>query len=175
VTRLEVIRPFVEQTMKSYLGVDELKTFPDGTIPIRAGSTAVNVRLVEGTTEGLPLLQIFSPMLSGVPATAELLTRLNEMNASLSFARAFWVNDQVILAMELLAEELDEEQVAHACSLVTFAADHWDDVLQEDFGGERYFNDAPAAEGATVPGAASAEGDAMPPPGEDGPPSPGYI
>jgi hypothetical protein len=31
VTRLEVIRPFVEQTVKGFLGVDELKVMDDGT------------------------------------------------------------------------------------------------------------------------------------------------
>jgi hypothetical protein len=39
-TRLEVLRPFVEQTVKEYLGVEELMVNEDGTIPIRAGSTA---------------------------------------------------------------------------------------------------------------------------------------
>ncbi len=42
-TRLEVLRPFVEQTVKEFLGVEELKVLDDGTIPIRAGSSAVNV------------------------------------------------------------------------------------------------------------------------------------
>jgi hypothetical protein len=89
VTRVEVIRPFVEQTVKEFLGVDELKVMEDGTIPIRAGSSAVNVRLLEGPTGGHPLLRVTSPLLHDVPSSPELLTKLNEMNAAFSFARAF--------------------------------------------------------------------------------------
>lgn len=134
-TRLEIIRPFVEQTIREFLGVDELKVMDDGTIPIRSGSAAVNVRLVQPAKDQHPLLQVFSPLLSGIETSPELLNKLNEMNAGLSFARAFWASGQVIIAMELLAEELDEAQVAHACSLVTFAADYWDSELQKGFGG----------------------------------------
>ena len=88
VTRLEVLRPFVEQTVKEFLGVEELKVLDDGTIPIRAGSSAVNVRLLEGLAGGHPLLQVSSPMLRGVKPSPELLEKLNDMNASFSFARA---------------------------------------------------------------------------------------
>jgi len=148
VTRLEVIRPFVEQTVRGFLGVDELKVMDDGTIPIRAGSTAVNVRLVEGTGDGRPLLQVYSPVLHEVTSSPELLGRLNELNATLSFARTFLAGDVVYISMELLAESLDEEQVAHACALVSFAADHWDDELKDRFGGETFFG-AEAGEGTT--------------------------
>jgi hypothetical protein len=139
VTRLEVIRPFVEQTVKEFLGVEELKVMEDGTIPIRAGSSAVNVRLVEGPTGGHPLLRVASPMLHGVTASTELLAKLNEMNAAFSFARAFVLEDTVFLAMELFAEELTAAQIEYACGLITFAADHWDDELKGAFGGQTFF------------------------------------
>ena len=74
-TRLEVLRPFVEQTVKEFL-VEELKVLDDGTIPIRAGSSAVNVRLLEGLAGGHPLLQVSSPMLRGVKPSPELLEKL---------------------------------------------------------------------------------------------------
>jgi hypothetical protein len=139
VTTLEVLRPFVEQTVKEFLGVDELKVMEDGTIPIRAGSSAVNVRLVEGPAGGHPLLRIASPMLHGVSSTPELLSKLNEMNAAFSFARAFLLEDTVCIAMELFAEELTTAQIDYACGLITFAADHWDDELKQDFGGQTFF------------------------------------
>ena len=138
-TRLEVIRPFVEQTVREFLGVDELKVMEDGTIPIRAGSSAVNVRLMEGPAGGHPLLRVASPMLHDVTPSRELLEKLNEMNAAFSFARVFEVDGTVILAMELFAEELTAAQIEYACGLITFAADHWDDELQRSFGGETFF------------------------------------
>jgi len=139
VTRLEVIRPFVEQTVKEFLGVDELKVMEDGTIPIRAGSSAVNVRLLEGPAGGHPLLRVASPLLHGVSSSPELLAKLNEMNAAFSFARAFVLDDTVFIAMELFAEELTAAQISYACGLITFAADHWDDELKQSFGGETFF------------------------------------
>jgi hypothetical protein len=139
VTRLEVIRPFVEQTVKEFLGVEELKVMDDGTIPIRAGSSAVNVRLLEGPAGGHPLLRVASPMLHGVAASPELLAKLNEMNAAFSFARAFVLEDTVFIAMELFAEELTAAQIDYACGLITFAADHWDDELKQAFGGQTFF------------------------------------
>ena len=164
-TRLEIIRPFVEQTVRGFLGVDELKVMDDGTIPIRSGSAAVSVRLVQPTKDQHPLLQVFSPLLSGVEISPEVLDKLNEMNAGLSFARAFWASGQVIIAMELLAEEIDEEQVAHACGLVTFAADYWDDELQKGFGGNLSISDA------EIPGAATEPEPTPPPVDGDG----GYL
>jgi T3SS (YopN, CesT) and YbjN peptide-binding chaperone 1 len=139
VTRLEVIRPFVEQTVKEFLGVEELKVMDDGTIPIRSGSSAVNVRLLEGPAGGHPLLRVASPMLRGVAPSPELLAKLNEMNAAFSFARAFVLEDTVFIAMELFAEELTAAQIDYACGLITFAADHWDDELKQAFGGQTFF------------------------------------
>ncbi len=82
--------------MVAYLGVrnDELQVWEDvwedGTIPDPAGSSAVNVRL-----------------------RPELLAKLNEMKASFTFVQTF-VDDDVTIAMGLLAEELDEAQLRHA-------------------------------------------------------------
>ena len=156
-TRLEVLRPFVEQTVKEFL-VEELKVLDDGTIPIRAGSSAVNVRLLEGLAGGHPLLQVSSPMLRGVKPSPELLEKLNEMNASFSFARAFVTDETVCIAMELFAEELTTEQISYACGLITFAADHWDDELKRSFGGETFF-EGPADE---TPQVATASNEADP-------------
>ncbi len=174
VTRLEVIRPFVEQTVKAFLGVEQLQVMDDGTIPIRVGSTAVNVRLMQTTDEGEPLLQVFAPILHGVGKTPELLDKLNEMNANFTSARTFWVSDQVLIAMEMPAETLDKQQVGYACSLISFAADYWDDVLKQQFGGEVAFNEATPATASET----SAAPDAEAPPADPTDPDPrteGYL
>lgn len=174
VTRLEVIRPFVEQTVKEFLGVEELQVMDDGTIPIRAGSTAVNVRLMQTRDEGEPLLQVFAPILHGVPSTPELLEKLNEMNTNFTSARAFWVNDQVLIAMELPAETLDKQRVGYACGLISFAADYWDDVLKERFGGDIAFNEPAATPEVATPDAAT-KGEGSSPPMDPDPGSKGYL
>jgi type III secretion system-like peptide-binding chaperone len=145
VTHIDVLRPFVERTIAAYLGIDDddLRTNEDGSIPIRAGSAVVNVRLVDGS-RGHPILEVFAPLVRGVPKTPGLMERLNEVNAGLTFARAFWVAEQVILTTELRAESLDADQVAQAVSVVSLAANHWDDALRAEFGGETTFPDDPA-------------------------------
>jgi hypothetical protein len=85
-------------------------------------------------------------MLRGVKPSPELLEKLNGMNASFSFARAFVTDETVCIAMELFAEELTTEQISYACGLITFAADHWDDELKRSFGGETFFEGSPADE-----------------------------
>jgi T3SS (YopN, CesT) and YbjN peptide-binding chaperone 1 len=142
VTQIDVLRPFVERTIAEYLGIDEdlLKKDEDGMIPIRAGSAVVNVRLAEGG-EGHPILEVFAPLLRGIPKTPALMERLNDVNAGLTFARAFWVDDRVILTIELRAESLDADQVAQAVSVVSLAANHWDTAIKQEFGGETSFPD----------------------------------
>ena len=174
VARIEVLRPFVEQTLARYLGLEKVQVWEDGTIPIRAGSTVVNVRLVEGEGDK-PLLQVYSPLVHEIERTPALLERLNEMNTQMAFTRAFWANRQVILAMDLLAETLDEEQVSHACSYVSLAADHWDEALKKDFGGELFFDgERPAEDAEKVSGEApTPSGKGLPE--DDEPPTAGYI
>ena len=175
VTRIEVLRPFVRETVAAYLGLpeDQLQEWEDGTIPIRAGSTAISVRLIEGN-DGHPLLQVFARVLGGVKQTPELLLKLNELNSTFSFVRAFATGDEVLVAMELLAEELDAAQIRHACSVVSWAGDHWDGELKAKFGGDTAFPEkgyaARIGAQSSAPTPASPEG----PPGEDPPPA-GYI
>jgi hypothetical protein len=177
VTRIEVLRPFVEQTVAKYLHLEHLQVAEDGTIPIRAGSTIVNVRLMDGPGDK-PLLQVYSPMLLDVDRSPELLEKLNEINTQLTFTRTFWADRQVILAMDLLAETLDEEQIAHACSFVSLAADFWDETLRQTFGGRLFFNEeVPVAGEGSDAAKASEPAETRPEAGPKGeePPAPGYI
>ena len=183
-TRLEVLQPFVEKTVSEYLGIEKVQVWEDGTIPIRSGTTIVNVRLVQGESPSHPILQVYSPMLSEIDSSPELLTKLNDVNANLTFVRAFWTDRQVILAMELLAESLDRDQVAHAVSLVSLAANFWDSELNEAFGGTTYFaEEPPSAVGSAgevdpiPPGdpATPAGSGVDPGPAVEDPPAAGYI
>ncbi len=154
-TRLEILQPFVEKTVAEYLGIEQVQVWEDGTIPIRSGTTIVNVRLVQGEDPSRAILQVYSPMLREIESSPELLAKLNEVNANLIFVRAFWTDRQVILAMELLAETLDRDQVAHAVSLVSLAGNFWDSELNKVFGGSTYFAEEPPPDGATEGGPAA--------------------
>lgn len=139
-TKTEVIRPYLEQTMRELLRVERLVVWEDGTIPIRAGSAGVYVKLAEPNDR--PLVHVYSPLLRGVPSTPALLERLNGINASTFQARAFWVDEQVIVAVDLLAEALDKEELSAAVELVSTFADRWDTELRSAFGGSTAFEDA---------------------------------
>jgi Putative bacterial sensory transduction regulator len=176
-TKADVIRPYVEKVMKELLGIDELLVWDDGTIPVRVGSAGVYVRLAEPGDEAL--LHVYSPLLRNVSKTPELLERLNELNASTFQARAFWLADQVVVAVDLLAETLDKDEVRAAVDLVSSLADRWDTELQGRFGGETVF-----AQDEEDPNQANDAGVLPPPPpttapdtdADDGdPPAHGYL
>jgi type III secretion system-like peptide-binding chaperone len=136
----EVIRPYLEKLMKELLGVESLIVWDDGTIPIRAGSAGVYVRLTEVNDRAL--VHVYSPLLRGVAQTPALLDRLNEINASSYQARVFWIEEQVIAAIDLLAEALDKEELKVALELISGFADLWDTELRAAFGGQTAFDDA---------------------------------
>jgi T3SS (YopN, CesT) and YbjN peptide-binding chaperone 1 len=172
-----VIRPYVEKVMKELLGLEELVVWDDGTIPIRVGSAGVYVRLAEpGETA---LLHVYSPLLRNVPKTPELLERLNELNASTFQARAFWLADQVMVAVDLLAATLDKDEVRAAVDLVSSLADRWDSELRERFGGETVFDEPQETNEASEAGILPAPPTSTPPPvagtDEDDAPTRGYL
>ena len=134
-TRPDVIRPFVEQAIKAFLKLDEVVVWDDGTIPISAGSTVVRVVLLEGPFDHA-MVRFWAPVLQGIEATPELLTKLNELNTRMSFLRSFFTEGQAIVAMELLAETLDNEQIAFAIRIVSAQADFLDGELSKTFGGK---------------------------------------
>jgi hypothetical protein len=151
VTKAEVIRPFLEKVMKDVLGVDDLLVWDDGTIPVRVGSAGVYLNLAQAGERAI--LHVYSPVLRDVAKTPALLERLNEINASSFTARAFWAGDQVLVAVDLLADALDPEEVRNAFDLVSAFADRYDGELKATFGGQTAFADdgEPANTPTTAP------------------------
>jgi hypothetical protein len=140
VARLDLIRPYVEKAVAEYIGAKpgDLIVNDDGAIPIRRGSTAYYVRLMDGNP---PMVQVYSTLLYEVPKSAELLDRLNEINSETMFARAFWTSDQVVVATEMVAESVDTAQIANACGVVGTVSDHYDDELRTNFGGKTIYTE----------------------------------
>ena len=138
--RLEMIRPYVEKVLTEYFETDKLIVDEDGDIPCRAGSAWYLIRLLDGDP---PIVQMYSPVLSGVTKTPELLEEINTINADIRFARMFWVNDDIMIATELLAETIDKEELENACGAIAGIADHYDDELQKKYGGKRSFEEDP--------------------------------
>ena len=133
------LRPLVEQVVRQFLGVAELEVDQDGDIPIRAGSAMLFVRPVDSVP---PVVSIFSPVLSGVERSPDLLEALNQINDRLTFGRVFWHGGVVVAMTELLAIRMSAEQIAFACLHLGALVDQLDDELHDRFGGLRY-NDEP--------------------------------
>lgn len=108
----------------------------DGDLPIRVGSALMFVRPLGGKP---PLLQLFSPLVSGVDLTPALLDALNDINRNLLFGRVFWTEREVVVSMELTAVGISAPQIAFACVQLGNLADHLDDVLRGRFGGRTMF------------------------------------
>jgi hypothetical protein len=133
--RAELIWPYVEKTLVEFLG-DRAKLVDERVVAVQHGSSNLLVRLVDGDE---PRLQVFSPMLHGVEKTPELLDTLNGFNAGMAFAKIFWIDGDVMVAMELLADSLDRESIDNALRVVAGSADRFDDELKARFGGETAF------------------------------------
>ena len=136
--RAELFWPYVEKTLVETFGEEALSKLADNVITIRAGSSLVVIRMMEATE---PRLQVFSTVLHDVPSSPELLAALNELNAKIAFAKAFWIENDVLVATELLAEGLDTENIRNAVTAIGAASDHFDDQLKARFGGTTSFPD----------------------------------
>lgn len=108
----------------------------DGDLPIRVGSAIMFLRAVAGRP---PLLQLFSPIVSGVGMTPALLDSLNDINRGILFGRVFWAEREVVVSMELTSVGITASQIAFASIQLGNLADHLDDVLRGRFGGRTMF------------------------------------
>ncbi len=133
----------------------------DGDLPIRIGSAIMFVRAVAGRP---PLLQLFSPIVTGVDLTPALLDSLNDINRNklgitvnlksergidllkqlivnrnILFGRVFWTEREVVVSMELTSVGITASQIAFASVQLGNLADHLDDVLRGRFGGRTMF------------------------------------
>jgi hypothetical protein len=148
--RIDVLRPYVEKIVAEYLELEgDLVVDDDGSIPIHRGSARYVVRLLDAQLG--PIVQVYSSLLSGVKQSSKLLAKLNEINADIWFGRMFHMEDQVIVAVEMVAETLDKEELAAACDAIGAIADARDTELHDAFGGSMAFADEPAktADGET--------------------------
>jgi len=112
-------------------------TVEEGTARVEYGSTAVFIS-AHKWQERYTIVELVAPVLQQVPASPELLERLNEQNEKLYFGKAYWRNDEVWLAHNLLGDRLDNEELIASVGILAVVADHLDDELKKKFGGRRF-------------------------------------
>ena len=130
----EKLRQRLEEMLKDHLGVSELVTDAEGDYPVRAGSAKYYVRL---DSEDPSVVRVYAHILVGVPASAQLYETLNAVNSHITFGRMFHQGEAVLASTELVAQTMDPEELAAACSSIAELSDHYDDLFQQEFGGQR--------------------------------------
>jgi hypothetical protein len=138
VGKADMMRPYVEKTMKEVLGLDNLIVDSDGDIPVRWGSAQFYVRVLDGDT---PLVRIFTPVVRNVKKTCKLLEMVNDMNCKNVMITVQWIDDQVLATTELRAESMDKDSLEFACNNMGAMADTWDDQVKAAFGGDTFYPD----------------------------------
>lgn len=133
---IEELKPLVEDAIKKFINAEEVKYDERGDIPIRMGTAMVFVRPKEGQP---PIVQIFSPVVWAIPGSPELLQAVNDINTRIRFGRVVWTGKEVMAGTEVSAAGITPDQIAFACLQVGSIADHFDDELQQRFGGTTMF------------------------------------
>jgi hypothetical protein len=105
---------------------------------VQKGSAAVYVQL--GISGESNVLRVTAPVLKMAPDVNEprLFRRLLELNGSKVAGAAFGIrDDHVVLVAERTTIDLDPSEVMDIIKRVEDFADHYDDVLVDEFGGRR--------------------------------------
>jgi len=134
--RADQARAYVETLLERLTGADKAQTDEDGDYPVVYQDLPYYVRVI-GTED--PVVQVFSIALADIENTPELLAALNDLNAQLSFARAFHVRGQVLIETDILAESLDPAGFRNACNCVGSLTTDVARDLHTRFGGQVLF------------------------------------
>lgn len=107
---------------------------------ISSGSAAVMIALNPGSTpDAFSRLRMVSPIVKiDIDSNPDLLRRLLELNGTQMPGIAFGlINDEVVLVSERSVRGLDRSEVEEMLVMVGYYADKYDDLLVEEFGGDR--------------------------------------
>ena len=132
-SRLDVLRPFIEKNLAAMLETERVLPDADGEYKFPHGSAEVTLRLLD---EPMPLLQFSAVLVSDIKKKTRVLDAVNETNAAELGLRLFKFEDLVIAAWEVPADTLDARQFLDACKRFAEAADRLDTVLARKFGGK---------------------------------------
>jgi hypothetical protein len=136
-----VIRDAVEAVITETMGSLAAQQDADGDYPLVRRQTPVYARLDPEPEP--PTLRVFAVVLSGIEASPELMTELNDLNVNGTFARVFHVDDEVRVQVDLLAETLDPVELRTAIDRIGDLAQRIMPTLAAVFGGDLV--DDPAA------------------------------
>jgi hypothetical protein len=132
-SRIDVLRPFIEKNLAAMLEVERVAPDGDGEYTFPHGSAEITLRLLEAP---MPLLQFSAVLVSGIKKKARALEAVNAINAGELGVRVFRFEDLVIAAWEVPADTLDARQFTDACHRFGDTADRIDTLLARKLGGK---------------------------------------
>ena len=135
---IEGLRDLVLKAVRKASGNADLEFTEDGDLPLRFGSAAVRVRVLDDP----PCLRVFSAILENVEVNDRLVNRVHALNSEVRFVRFFVLDGIVFAATEMFTSPFVAEHVASACLQLGSLADKYGQVLQKEFGGRTAFEDA---------------------------------
>lgn len=138
-----MVRAYVESLVEQIAGVEKAVSDDDGDFPVRVGNALFYVSVIDGDE---PTVQVYSIAVREVPETADLLEKMNEINAQLRFCRAFFIDGRVVIATDCVCLTLDEAEFVAATQAVAGATEHFGPEIVAKFGGHLAFEDEPGDE-----------------------------
>ncbi len=133
--RPEMVTSYIRDLLETVTGERPVPD-QDGDLPVRVGGALFYVRVVNPTDA---IVQVFSVAVAGVPATLGLMAKINDINSSIGFARAFHVQEQVLIESEIWGVDVNLANLQHACSNIARATDTFGPPLAAEFGGQLAF------------------------------------
>jgi type III secretion system-like peptide-binding chaperone len=121
---------------------DNLTVDTDGDIGIRSGSAMVFVRVRDNP----PLIDVFSPVLTGVVATEQLYIKLSDLTHRMPIGRLYYASETVWASVPVFGRDFQPTHLMVAVQVMTGLADELDDRLHGEFGGRRFFAEGDASE-----------------------------
>lgn len=134
-----IARSHLETLIEQLTGVPKAKPDADGDYFIPVQQSGFFAR-VDGNEK--PVFRLFSVVAADVAASNELFAELNEINTRLTFLRAMYVQQQVLIEGELLAMTSTPQDFREVCVRVAQASDHFGPSLLERFGGRPRFEES---------------------------------
>ncbi|WP_329109566.1 T3SS (YopN, CesT) and YbjN peptide-binding chaperone 1 [Micromonospora sp. NBC_01699] len=114
---------------------DQLRVDSDGDIGVRAGSAIIFVRAQEEP----PLVDVFSPLLTGVQPTETLYRRLSDLTNEMPIGRIYCTGDTIWASVPVFGQDFQPSHLLLAIQTMIRLADDLDDHLRQEFGGSRFF------------------------------------
>ena len=132
----DIARSHLETLIERITGIEKALPDQDGDYFIRTANAGFYTR-VDGDEP--PVFRVFTVVVDKVDKTPELLDALNDINKRLTFLRAMWAGNQIMIEGETLGLTATIEDFDAICGRLSGATDHFGAELIDRFGGQPFF------------------------------------